>query len=296
MKRIINLLSILTMYTVSLLVMSCSDMQDVEHSTLGRQAISSLNTNIGELFTKSIFANNSNTRANVSMTKEGDKYINISFPGDTKPTVRDLYNYVYNFNDLCALHDLTAAELYVSPKPKSEYSIAVSSSKINEILSPMVKESINFLKSLDFSDTEIENMLQENNADKTALIPLVLLISEDMTDSYAFKSHKMSSILDIFATKAYADNSINWNVVESCAIEAIGADVFMCAGQSTAKYWTKAVIKKTFKTIAKKALGPVGVCIAVAEFSYCLHKSHNCSYYHLPNSPIYAKYQKLNIE
>jgi len=36
------------------------------------------------------------------------------------------------------------------------------------------------------------------------------------------------------------------------------------------KTWGKAAIKKAFKSVAKKMLGPIGALIAVSEFSYCM--------------------------
>ena len=36
-------------------------------------------------------------------------------------------------------------------------------------------------------------------------------------------------------------------------------------------------MKKTFKTVAKRVMGPIGVAIALGEFLWCLHKQHVCN-------------------
>lgn len=67
---------------------------------------------------------------------------------------------------------------------------------------------------------------------------------------------------------AYA--AVTWTDAGECALAAIGADIIHSFGQSAAKTWSKAVIKKALKVAASKFIGPVGVFIMVAEFSLCM--------------------------
>ena len=84
------------------------------------------------------------------------------------------------------------------------------------------------------------------------------------------------NILDLIATPAYAQNyqaeatKRIFRDVKDCVLEALGADFAGFGFCSTAAQWTKATIKRVFKNIAKKALGPVGAAIAVGEFIFCL--------------------------
>jgi hypothetical protein len=62
----------------------------------------------------------------------------------------------------------------------------------------------------------------------------------------------------------------DWDDFIECGAIAIGADAIYALSQSTASTWSWAVIKKAFKTVAKKMLGPIGVAIAVISFTTCM--------------------------
>jgi len=60
--------------------------------------------------------------------------------------------------------------------------------------------------------------------------------------------------------------------LKNCAMEALGLDVIAMLSQSNAKKWAKKAIKKAFKAVASKFLGPVGAAIAIIDFSICMAK------------------------
>lgn len=60
-----------------------------------------------------------------------------------------------------------------------------------------------------------------------------------------------------------------------CAISAIGVDAIWALGGSSLSTWTAAAMAKSFSAIAKRALGPVGVAIAVVSFGLCIANQSN---------------------
>ena len=82
----------------------------------------------------------------------------------------------------------------------------------------------------------------------------------------------MSSFLNNplpFVTSAKANSTIDWYKVGNCAIKALGVDIFYGLSQSNLKTWSVAMMKRAFKTVAKKVIGPIGAIICVGEFSHC---------------------------
>lgn len=61
-----------------------------------------------------------------------------------------------------------------------------------------------------------------------------------------------------------------------CALGALGVDFLYAAGwEAHGTKWAIKSISKAFGRIASRFLGPVGVAIAVATFSYCLYQEAN---------------------
>lgn len=134
-------------------------------------------------------------------------------------------------------------------------SIYVSEDSCRAALNPLLIESKKYLYGKGFSDDDIQQMLEENNADETMLVPLVMALVEEE------KNQELSLVIK------------SRNSITTCAMQAIGLDIVYSLTQSSAKTWSKKVIKKLFKTVAKRALGPVGVAIAVVEFTLCMERS-----------------------
>lgn len=63
---------------------------------------------------------------------------------------------------------------------------------------------------------------------------------------------------------------LSWSEVLHCAGIAIGADAVAMLSQSGASSWSISTIKKVFKGVAKRILGPIGVAIATITFAGCL--------------------------
>lgn len=148
-----------------------------------------------------------------------------------------------------------------------------SNKEAEESLSPLVESAKQYLHSKGFSDTEISNMIAENNGTNADLIAFVLLLSEEEEEQANADPLDFHSNLDpsIFSSpyEEYAA-AIDWGQVGRCGLRAIGFDIRYALAGAAVEAWTKATLMYAFKTVVKRALGPVGVAIAVVEFALCM--------------------------
>lgn len=203
------------------------------------------------------------------------KLIIISSPKEIPPefrnlvletaTIPDVIDITKNLNAELVLYDNTSKYMY---KEGTDIAVEISENKTRNALKPLLQESKKFLYERGFSEEEIQTMLKEENADESDLIPLVLVISEDEYNQ-SLTAHRYSVTNNFLAVSCFA-GGISMKVALDCAIKAIGADILYALSSSGTKIWSKYSIKKAFKVVAKRCLGPIGVAIAVVEFSVCL--------------------------
>ena len=170
---------------------------------------------------------------------------------------------LHTLGDLVQIASDYAASLVIDDR-KSAGSLMVSKSRVKNSLMTMISQSKYYLiNQFGFDESEIVEMLDVENADESVLVPFVLAIIEHDNSFY------LTSIQPGFSlfTPAMA---VEWQQVGHCALRAIGADIFFGLGTSMCKTWGKKAIKTAFKTAAKRIVGPVGVAIAVIEFSLCM--------------------------
>ena len=147
-------------------------------------------------------------------------------------------------------------------------SVAISVNEAKQKLAPMVAKSRAYLLRNGMTNADIDEMLRENNVDETELVPLVLAMMEYDGSLYTgmapFCAPKTGG-------KDYNQSSKpDWKKIGSCALLALGCDIFDSFRNSACRSWSKAVIIKAFKIVAKRAYGPVGVVIAVGSFAGCM--------------------------
>lgn len=70
-------------------------------------------------------------------------------------------------------------------------------------------------------------------------------------------------------------SAVDSGEVLDCALEALGIDAIYALSASGLTTWTGAAIAKAFSAAAKRALGPVGVAIAVVSFGICIAQEIN---------------------
>ena len=206
------------------------------------------------------------------------KDIYISFPDSTEEKYYREVNFLKTIEDLFKLRHRTGAEFSLKDSLQYSCKIQISEKAAVESLKPFVTPSKRFLYKRGFTEEEINDMLKENNATESDLVLLALVVNEqEVKNQQVAKAASINSFnfMDLFVTPAYAQDVKCTTILKDvfdCAIEALGFDIGWATATSTAKTWTKAAIKKAFKSMAQKALGPVGAAIAVGTFLWCLHK------------------------
>lgn len=155
----------------------------------------------------------------------------------------------------------------------NSYQFGYSPNVINSNLVPLVEEAKLYLIDKGFTRDEITEMLNEEGVSEIELIPYVMILSsyEDGA-SYASNRIEKFDFSKLFFTEAIAGD-LTRNDYIRCAIVAIGADAIYALGTSNAKTWKKAAMKKAFKAVAQRMLGPIGVSFAVITFGVCISEA-----------------------
>lgn len=179
--------------------------------------------------------------------------------------------------DLMRLQHEYAVELGMEKGSETIDSIAVTDEDAVWALEPLVTRSRDYLMKKGFTQAEINKMIKDEGATEQDLVTLVLTVATDEADQTTAYVRTMSPYWSILATPCYAGPSnLSMSVVKRCLMHAVlgGIEETLLHGwieSRAVKVWTKAAIKSLLKTVAKKSLGPVGVALAVAEFSYCVY-------------------------
>lgn len=194
----------------------------------------------------------------------------VNFPNNVSIETVAVFENTNSIQKLANLLYTTDATIQYKQTPANlKYQINLPVETIKKNLNPLVQESKQYLYSKGFTERDIQQMIAEENAVETDLVPLVMIITQAESKQLIARNY-----LNLFPINS-ASAKVTWAEVGACAIEAVGADILFSFEQSTATVWTKAVIKKAFKTVAKRMLGPIGVGIAVVEFGWCLMRKYN---------------------
>lgn len=225
-------------------------------------AVKEYKNNIGKI----TFRKKSSDISSRLMSPSGIITAYIEFPENVSQETINFYENSNSIEDLATLIDNHNGTLQYEPNTNnSGYQINLPLNAIEESLDPLVQESKDFLYSKGFTDQDIQQMIVDENAEETDLIPLVMAITQAekgnlvAINNFGFLPVNMS----------YA--SVNWNQVGHCAMHALGVDILFSLGASSATVWSKAAIKRAFGTVAKRMLGPIGVAIAVVDFGFCMN-------------------------
>lgn len=292
-KGFLGILSLLILVSIFTTITSCNEREENKLSPQTNSFLQFYSKNYKNLVTQNIVDAASNR--NYSKTLEQESVvIYADFPQDTQKEIQALCSEVKTPNDISTLHRETAVEFSYTKTPSTKDSIVVNKIKVKQSIKPIIQESKTYLKSIGFSDKEIQDMLIENKSDESQLVTLVMLLVSNEVKQTETAQSAIKDPLHLLFTPIYAnDNNILMRNVFDCGLEALGANVLVALGQSTAKTWSKAVIKSVFKTVAKKVVGPIGVAIAVVDFGLCMHrKGYTCIY--TTQSPITDKINALS--
>jgi hypothetical protein len=203
--------------------------------------------------------------ASTSVTETTNESIPIyvDFPSLITPEILTQFGNVNSIQDLSALLQNTNAVVQYEPtSDNSNYSLGINVNAVVNSLNPLIQESKQFLYAKGLTEQDIQQMLSEENAAETDLVPLVMVITENEVSYPIARNYS-----NLFINSAQA---LTWSQVGHCAAHALGVDVLFSLGSSGATVWTMGAIKTAFKTVAKRMLGPIGVAIAVVDFGFCL--------------------------
>lgn len=193
--------------------------------------------------------------------------VNVSLPIDN-------YDINTDFPEICESSTLSeiegikknyAADYSIGDNTISDGTIYISETKLKDALKPLIIESKLYLASIGLTDSDIQDLINETDADESLLIVFSLAMIGH--DNHYYTSYQLSHQISLFPS-AYA--AATWEDAGHCALSALGADIFWSFGTSVAKSWTKAAIKKAFKAAAEKVIGPVGVALTLIDFSICM--------------------------
>ncbi len=192
----------------------------------------------------------------------------LNFPSNIDGKSKDLFYNITSIQELSnMINSYNAIVQYESSSSNYAYQLNVPIENIKISLIPLISESKQYLYSKGFSDYDISEMMKENNGTEEDLILFVMSLTQ------AEKSSDVSFNLNtLFINTAFA--KLDTNDYIRCAVIAIGADVLWSLGTSDSSKWTKVAMKKAFGVVAKKLLGPFGVCIAVVSFGICIAEAH----------------------
>lgn len=190
-------------------------------------------------------------------------YLQFPVEPSPSPTLIQEVNTIQKLTEI--IHSNNAILQYESTVSNIMYPIDIPVDGVTSQLQPLIYESKQYLYSKGLTEQDIQQMIIEDSAQEVDLIPFVMGLTQ--TENVPIATINYSHFL--FNT-SFA-RSISWSDVGSCAINGIIGDLTLVMGLSAvSSRWSVLAIKSAFKTVAKRALGPVGVAIAVAEFSFCL--------------------------
>lgn len=205
------------------------------------------------------------TNAQIEGQTAEELTVYVQFPDEVNSEARSLFQNTNSVQGLVNLiHGADAIIQYEPTATNTEYQINVPIETIITALNPLVQESKQYLYSKGFTEQDIQQMIAEEGAEETDLIPFVMALTQVENSPEVAKNY-----LDFFVNSANA-REITWSDAGACAVAALLGDFAGFAYGSSATVWSISAMKTAFKSIAKKALGPVGVAIAVAEFGICL--------------------------
>lgn len=168
-------------------------------------------------------------------------------------------DYSYNIYGMATLVNNYSGVVTYQPSDNSvQFTIPLE--EVNNNLLPLIPEAKAYLNARGLTNADIDLMIQEEGGQETDLVAFAAVLAQ-----YEGSDVSASNFSNIFFNSAYAKRSVG-----TCAMVALGVDAIWALSGSNASQWSKKAIKQAFGAVAKRALGPIGVAIAVATFGLCL--------------------------
>lgn len=199
---------------------------------------------------------------------------NLSIINDEQgcDSVKQIITSSHTLNQLIENTKVFGLQVSVSDSANAICNVYINEDSARVALDPMVEESRSYLYAKGFSENEIQELLNETDTDESLLVPLVLelmSVEQSRTETFNTGTKKSWTLMDIFATRAYAQ--INWVKVGGCASAVLVGELKEeLLNKTITKSTLKVVLKTALRKIASRLLGPVGVVLVIAEFSFCM--------------------------
>ena len=216
-------------------------------------------------FTKKNTIKSDGTIQRIISPASNEVAVYVQFPEKVTTEEYSLFENTNTLQDIVDLmHETNAILQYETTPTNEDYQINLPIETITNSLNPLVLESKQNLYTKGFSEQDIQQMIAEENAEEVDLIPFVMALTQTESN----QTVAANSFPNFFVSSNYGE--ITWNEAAACAISALVFDFAGFGFASSATTWSMVAMKRAFKAVTKKALGPVGVMIAVAEFGFCL--------------------------
>ncbi len=199
---------------------------------------------------------------NTSQSRETESTENyyLDFPQETSPEFINDFSSDVSIQSLSDVLVNNGVSIDDSVNVNADVIIQIPEAPVRAALQPLVTNAKSYLMAKGITTQQITEMLQEENAEEIDLIPFVKTLVSIEEEQYAVRKISLPFVNEAKALPRFVE----------CGMAALGADAIYALSQSTASSWTWGAMKKAFKTVAKKMLGPIGVAIAVVSFGICM--------------------------
>lgn len=264
----------------SSIIMSCNDDENIPNTSEATNEFNAtFKESLASILSCPIYTNKTNSRIwTPGLPKVGNGDSIPNFPGYTPifiSTDVDSNRFeVSHINTLLQLEkeaELIGAEISLKLQADSCYVVYMSDDEAYETIDPLIGKAKEYLYSHNFTEDEIQQMLLENDAEESELVPFVMSCIEQEYNATTY-SQNGNSFFNVMQFSAYASSHPEIKQIIRCSIKAVGFDVFAEMGESMVnKVISKSLIKKAFKLAVKRVLGPVAVVFVAYEFADCMN-------------------------
>ncbi|MBQ9230033.1 MAG: hypothetical protein IJ190_02520 [Prevotella sp.] len=219
----------------------------------------------------SYFTHSGNIRRSSSVNTNDRIDIAVNFPPNTQQSYIDRLSEIETIEDMARLSHECAADYELAGEGTEGYVVAISQEALYGSLEEMIAQSKEYLKSKGMTDDDIQEMLDENDADESSLVVFAwgLSIVECEETNAESENSGLTSFIPCTRVKASGLSPTARQVI-GCAVSAIGLDIINYFQQSATKKWTAAIIKRMFKAYLPKVMGPAGTALIIVEFTRCM--------------------------
>ncbi|MPM46608.1 hypothetical protein SDC9_93313 [bioreactor metagenome] len=250
---------------------SCKKVDNVNpnFSKTNKEFLKALELNVRKIGTISIYNKHNKSLSQIHTKSDSDgqstsyQPIYLEFPSDVDSETEYMFINTSTIQDLSTLISYTDARIQYEPSETNlYYQLDVPIQSVSNSINPLILDAKEYLYNKGLTEQDIQEMIVNEGGTEEDLIPYV------MTLSHIENNQSIANNFSFFFT----NNAYAMNEYVRCAMVAIGADVLMNLGSSAASSWSKFAIKKAFGAVAKRALGPIGVAIAIVSFTLCMNE------------------------